>query len=1137
MRIPRAHPAIIAWVFVSCLAPPGSPLVAGSPRRQLPTVGYCTPGGRLSSEDSAAVAWLRREPGIALRLIDAGTASLERPGVDLVWIHVPDSVSWARWRPLEERLRRLGEFSRRGGRFLFTGLAAQIPFVMGIESHRPEVRPESIANDWLFDQKGFQGYRGHPVFDGLYGGAFTWDTDADNIVDRAGYFDGRNPLEGNVVAVEKSYVAVGGDARLMVEYDGRGGRGMTIGAFVRFARPNADESRLRLLLHNALRYIAGEGFRTRPTFWPKGEPAVRPFSVDSHPLRPARVLPGEVPSSGLLIVRESPQNQFFDLAGRRALVMGRENGGIDEVWVQPFRVLRDFRAGLVEGDSITWLAGQPLSVVIRPESLTRVYATRFGRLREIVYPSLRKGGAVVRYAWLAGARGSPLIVTFHSDMRWMWPYDAGALGDVMFAHDTTLHALHVRDRSGDFYCVVGADIAPVTSLAGAYSGVALRGGALRGDTSSLLQVSHAAVYDPGPVPGKSLTFAIVGTSTGRAAALAEYRAILEDPAGEYRTLAEHYRSLVARMMTVETPDSAFDARWRWALVGVDRFLMHTPRLGTALVAGFSTTERGWDGGQSTSGRPGYAWYFGRDAEWSGLALDACGGAKTVRQELEFLQRYQDVTGKILHEMSASGVAHYDASDATPLYVVLAADYLRASGDMSFIRSSWPHIERAMDFLFSTDADGDSLIDNTNVGHGWVEGGKLWPVHTEFYLAGIWGQALQDAAWMASQVGRKILARRYARDAALVKREVDSAFWNPATQFYNFGKLRDGTYNAEPTVLPAPVMSFGWLDEGRSLAVLRRYAEGAFSADWGMRIVSDESPLFNPAGYHYGSVWPLFTGWTALAAYAYGNDVQGFTLMSETMDVARHWAAGYVQEVLNGAVYAPSGVCPHQCWSETAILHPGARGMIGWEPDATTMTAAIAPRFPVNWDRVRVRNMRVGGSTIALEFERSRGSLRYVLRRTSGGPVTVDFRPAIPAGMVATGITENGNDRVQAMNVDRGVLARPLRVTVRDSVVVIISGSGGVGVVPPVPSPEPGDSSAGFRFLGAALNGADYALDVEGKPGSTEEIGVRLLGGEVASVSGGTLVGVDGRGVATIRVRFAPSAERHVRSRVVVHIRR
>ena len=94
----------------------------------------------------------------------------------------------------------------------------------------------------------------------------------------------------------------------------------------------------------------------------------------------------------------------------------------------------------------------------------------------------------------------------------------------------------------------------------------------------------------------------------------------------------------------------------------------------------------------------------------------------MRKQLELYQKFQDHTGKIYHELMTSGVVHFDASDSTPLYVILAGHYARASGDVAFVRKSWPSLKRAMDFMYSTDTDGDGLIENTDVGHGWMEPG-------------------------------------------------------------------------------------------------------------------------------------------------------------------------------------------------------------------------------------------------------------------------------------------------------------------------------------------------------------------------------------------------------------------------------
>jgi hypothetical protein len=1111
-----------------------APGVSASSRGRL-SVGYLTIGGRLSGEDSAVVSWLSGEKRYSVTILDVASAPLESPGVDVVWIHVPDSAAWTSWVPFTDKIRSLDAFYRSGGKILCTDFGAMVPYLAGMESEKPDIRSVAITDDWLFDQKGIQGFRGHPVFEGFFGGVFTWDTNVDNVAGRVGYFGDRFPGEGKVVGIEKSYVVLESGNKLMIEYSAGKGRAMSIGAFVYFSRPNAKAPHLRKFIGNTLAYLAAPGTKAGVTYWLRAKNQPRSFAVRTSPLAPPRSTVRNVPESGLRIALDAPRNEFFDVAGRRALVMGRENGGIDELWVHPFRVVRDFRTGLVSGDSIRWLSDLPLSIEIRPESITRTYTTSSGVLREVVCASLRRAGALVHYEWGQGAAGAPLIVTCRADLRWMWPYDEKALGDVYFGYDEPLHALHVKDVSGDFACLIGGTLAPAKTLSGQFGRITLESGLLKGESTGENQVLSASIYNLESSPARELDIALVGTDQGEERALADYRAILHDPAAEYGALVSHYRTLLDRSVTLETPDRDFDTRWKWTIAGVDRFVAETPRLGTALLAGFSTVDRGWDGAHRISGRPGYAWYFGRDAVWSGFAIDDYGDFSTVRRELEFMQKYQDMTGKIFHEISTSGVVHYDASDATPLYVILAAHYLRASGDRAFIRASWPHLKKAMDFLYSTDTDGDLLIENTGVGHGWVEGGKLWPVHTEFYLAGMWGEALQDASWMASLAGEKSLAEKYGRDAAAVKKKVDTEFWNPGTGFYSYGKLKDGSYNPEPTVLPAPVMYFGWLDDKKVLPILKRYAGDGFSTDWGTRIVSEESSLFSPQGYHYGAVWPLFTGWTSLAEYEYGNSAQGFCHMAENMELEKHWASGYVEEVLNGSVYKPGGVCPHQCWSETNILHPGIHGMIGWSPRAPENRAGLSPRFPINWDHAAVRNLRVGASALDLTFLRSNHTMKYKIFLTQGRPVAVDFAPEIPEGMDVIVVAVNGKGVNVPVARSRGLLAQPLHILVRDSAEVRVTYSGGVGVIPLAPEPQPGDSSRGFRFTGASLKGLDYGIDVEGRSGTTEEIRVIALDQKVVSVSGGTVVKLGEGGEVVIGVPFDLSPRRWASKRVVVHL--
>jgi glycogen debranching enzyme len=182
---------------------------------------------------------------------------------------------------------------------------------------------------------------------------------------------------------------------------------------------------------------------------------------------------------------------------------------------------------------------------------------------------------------------------------------------------------------------------------------------------------------------------IAASVEGRATAKAAYDRLLGSAAQLYTRNVEHYRLLQERTVSITTPDGRLDESFAWAKVGMDKGMATNPLLGTGLLAGFRTSGE--------SERPGYAWFFGRDALWTALALDACGDFPAARTALAFLKRYQRADGKIPHEVSQSASLvpwftdypyPWNSADATPLYVIAHADHWRTTGDRAFLKESW-----------------------------------------------------------------------------------------------------------------------------------------------------------------------------------------------------------------------------------------------------------------------------------------------------------------------------------------------------------------------------------------------------------------------------------------------------------------
>jgi hypothetical protein len=557
-------------------------------------------------------------------------------------------------------------------------------------------------------------------------------------------------------------------------------------------------------------------------------------------------------------------------------------------------------------------------------------------------------------------------------------------------------------------------------------------------------------------------------------------------------------------------------------------------MGKSLVAGYATTKRGWDGEHKVNGRPGYGWYFGRDGQWSGLALLDYGDFEKVRSELEFYRKYQDLSGKILHEATTSGVVHYDASDATPLYIVLAGRYFRHTNDTAFLRQNWHVIKKAVDFCFSTDTDQDHLIENTNVGHGWVEGGELYGSHSTLYLNGCWAAALDEVYNMSLSL-KLPEAESYRTESRILKKIINTDFWNQPASFYFYGKNKDRSFRPEPTILPAVPLYFKLGDKEKAKSVLKQYASNAFTTNWGSRIIRDDSPLFNPKGYHYGSVWPLFTGWTSLAEFAYGNYQQGFSHMMNNLNIYKNWGLGFVEEVLNGEEYLQSGVCPHQCWSETMVLQPAIEGMLGLDVRAQENKVILAPHLPADWDSMTVTNIKIGGQSFDFTYRRTGNTYTYRFSPKQVFNLDIEFLPTFPAGTLFTKVSLNGQAAQIASLITSQYTTLISKFNFKSPIIFEIEFDKGISVLPVIAETRPGGPASGLRLISSGLAVNQYIVELEGKSGSTENIKVYINDQEIEKIENARITGKKDN-VIVLEVYFDTVTSPYCNKSVIIYLK-
>ncbi|MFA7229300.1 MAG: GH116 family glycosyl hydrolase, partial [Melioribacteraceae bacterium] len=729
-------------------------------------------------------------------------------GFSVIWLHRPDTTELRKEETDPALIHAVKNYVRNGGALLLTLDAVKYLNALGLESEVPSVRYADAVDDGYGRKLGMHSFRYHPIFNGLNGGAYIFNPAHDIKTRQIGFFGESVPQNGKVAAVDWAYINMKEDSRLVVEYEYGKGKVLAVGAYTVFNIKNNNRAHLELFANNCLNYLAGKLKGEKKYYWNYKKPLVLPGEIKIEKSKAVKLSAARgwnKNGSQLKISNQHPGENFWNTAGERILIMGKERGGIDEIWTHPLMALRDYEVGISGGDTVSWLKNYSVSVEVRPESFIRKYEFHGSTLTEIITASPEKPAAVIHYE-LKGTTRVKLVVKFKSNLRFMWPYSEKTTGSIYYGWNDRLNAFLINDESRDFVTIVGSTQKPAEKKIGHFENIDSR---LNGtDTDKTIAAAYAHFNLK---PDDNLDIVISASSEGIQKTVDEYRSAASDPEKIYRSAALYSEKFLNSALMVTTPDKDFNEGYKWALIGSDRFFVNTPGIGKSLVAGYSTTAKGWDGGQKVNGRPGYAWYFGRDGVWSGFALLGYGDFEKVKSILELMGRYQDLNGKIFHELTTSGAVHYDASDATPLYIILAGRYLRNTGDLKFIRQNWPHIKKAIDFCYSTDTDMDRLIENTNVGHGWVEGGGLYTAHTEVYLAACWSEALSDAAEIALAMGLNDESRKYSGEAAAVKKIIDDEFWNDETGFLNFSKMKDGKFNPEKTVLAAVPVYFNMVE--------------------------------------------------------------------------------------------------------------------------------------------------------------------------------------------------------------------------------------------------------------------------------------------------------------------------------------
>jgi glycogen debranching enzyme len=356
--------------------------------------------------------------------------------------------------------------------------------------------------------------------------------------------------------------------------------------------------------------------------------------------------------------------------------------------------------------------------------------------------------------------------------------------------------------------------------------------------------------------------------------------------------------------------------------------------------------------------------------------------------------YRDAEpGKILHEMRFGEMAalrevpfglYYGSVDSTPLFVMLAGEYMRRTGDLDTIRSLWPNIKAALGWIENFgDVDGDGFVeyhrqrDTGLVNQGWKDSfdsifhkngdlaeGPIALCEVQAYVYGAW----KEAAEMARRLGIKAEWGKYDKRAEDIRSRFEQAFW--CEELGTYALALDGRKRKceVPASNAGHTLFSGIADSERAGRVAAQLLEPDMFSGWGIRTVGTSAARYNPMSYHNGSIWPHDNGLIAMGMARYGQKEAVLKVFRGLFEAAGHIElrrlpelfCGFGRKQRQGPIGYPVA-CSPQAWASATPLAL-IQASLGLTLDHAQREVRFdLPALPDFLDRLYLNNVQVGSS--------------------------------------------------------------------------------------------------------------------------------------------------------------------------------
>lgn len=422
-----------------------------------------------------------------------------------------------------------------------------------------------------------------------------------------------------------------------------------------------------------------------------------------------------------------------------------------------------------------------------------------------------------------------------------------------------------------------------------------------------------------------------------------------------------------------------------------------------------------------AGVPWFAVPFGRDSLITAVQTLIL-NPSIARAIIRTLARYQgqkvdpwrdEQPGKIPHEIRRGELAntkriphtpYYGTVDATPLFLVLLAEYYYWTGDEAFVREYLPVVYQAMAWIDEYgDRDGDGFVEylkESPVGienQGWKDSGDSI-VHKSgalaeapIALAEVQGY-IYDAKikWAAifDRLGDFKKAKELRESANKLKQAFFHAFWMEDSQFIALALDKNKRRVETVTSNGGHSLWSGLLDKEPARQVAKRLLAPDMFSGYGIRTMSSKARAYNPISYHNGSVWPHDNSLIVMGFVRYGFRQEANRVIEGLFQAARHFNyrlpelfCGFARDKGRPVPYPTA--CSPQAWAAGTVFLL-LQAILGLFPRVAHGQLYLNPVLPESISYIQVKNLQVGSGTLDLRVQRDGTHSHWILLGNSSG---------------------------------------------------------------------------------------------------------------------------------------------------------